>query len=169
MAATTTPPFKIIGTKNTEVAYTDRSAVRIVTFNAAGEVAIIYAAKDNYYKLPGGGIYPDENHEAAAQREMQEETGGVIKLRDTRCIATTEEYRHDLHQMSYCYRADLIDGSGKPSLTEEELVDKLSHSWMPVEEAKRVMAAAEPTSELGRFIKERDIFLLDVATQEEAK
>ncbi|KAK3935960.1 hypothetical protein QBC46DRAFT_367238 [Diplogelasinospora grovesii] len=112
--------------------------------------------------LVGRGIdYPDEDHHTAAQREMQEETGALIKLLrsgDGSCIATTEEYRHDLHQISYCYCADL------PSLTADEISDRLRHSWMPVDEAKRVMAAAEPTSELGRYIKERDLYLLNVAT-----
>jgi ADP-ribose pyrophosphatase YjhB (NUDIX family) len=169
MAASNAPPSKIIGTKQAHVSYVDRFAVRVVTFNAANEVAIICAERDNYYKLPGGGIDPDEDHEVAAQREMREETGSLIKLRDNSYIATTEEYRNDLHQISYCYCADLVDGSGKPNLTEDEVLDKLSNSWMPADEAKKVMAAAEPTSELGRYIKERDIFLLDVAAQERGK
>ena len=67
--------------------------------------------------------------------------------------------------MSYCYCADLVDGSGKPTLTDDEVLDKLSHLWVPVERARELMAAAEPTSELGRYIKERDIFLLDIATR----
>ncbi|KAJ4287037.1 hypothetical protein N0V88_007801 [Collariella sp. IMI 366227] len=111
------------------MSYTDRQAVRVVAFNAKGEVAIIYAKRENYYKLRGGGgIDPGEEHEAAAKREFQEETGGLIKLH-------------------------LVDESGKLSLTEEEVGDGLGHIWAPVEEARRLMAAAEPTSEFGRFIK----------------
>jgi 8-oxo-dGTP diphosphatase len=159
------PNPKIIGTKAADVSYISRSAVRAVVFNAAGEVAIIFAERDNYFKLPGGGIDPGECDLKAVQREMEEETGCLIKIRDG-CIATTEEFRNDLHQISYCYCADLVDDSRKPTLTEDEISDKLSHSWMPVEEAKRAMSAAEPTSELGQFIKERDMYLLDVATRE---
>lgn len=158
-------PSKTLGARKAGVTYVDRLAVRVITFNGAGEVAIIHAKRDNYFKLPGGGIDPDEDHEAAVQREMQEETGCVIKLRDSGCIATTEEYRNDLHQRSYCYCADLVDDSGKPTLTDEEVLDKLGHLWVPVEKAMELMGAAEPTSELGRFIKDRDIFLLDIATR----
>jgi len=165
MAASPFPAQKVIGTENPATSYTDRHAVRVVTFNANGEVAVIYAKRDHYYKLPGGGIDPDEDHETAVKREFQEETGGLVKLRGNVCVATTKEFRNDLQQVSYCYVADLVDDSGKPALTEDEIGDGLCHSWVPIEEAKRVMAAAEPTSELGRFIRERDIYLLEEATK----
>ncbi|KAK3345816.1 hypothetical protein B0T25DRAFT_520370 [Lasiosphaeria hispida] len=98
-------------------------------------------------------------------RESAEETGGLIKLRDGGRVATTQEFRNDLRQVSFCYCADLVDDSGKPSLTEDEISDKLSHSWVDVEEAKKVMAGVQPTSELGRYIKERDLYLLEDATK----
>ncbi|KAK4236528.1 NUDIX hydrolase domain-like protein [Achaetomium macrosporum] len=165
MAASSFPPPKVIGTKKPGVLYTDRHSVRVVAFSAKAEVAIIYAKRENYYKLPGGGIEPGEDHETAAKREFQEETGGLIKLRGNGCVATTEEFRFQQRQVSYCYCADLLDDSGKPALTEEELEDGLGHLWMPVDEAKTVMASAEPSSEFGRFVKERDIYLLDEATK----
>jgi hypothetical protein len=75
-------------------------------------------------------------------------------------FATTEEFRNDLHQISYRYRAHLLDEVGKPNLTEDELADGLSHEWVPVGKALQIMLSVEPTSELGRYIKERDMFLL---------
>jgi 8-oxo-dGTP pyrophosphatase MutT (NUDIX family) len=164
MAASSFPSPKIIRIEQSNMTYTDRHAVRVAAFNAKGEVAIIYAKRDNYYKLPGGGIDSYEDHETAVKREFEEETGGLIKLRGNGCMATTKEFRNDLRQISYCYAADLVDDSGKPTLTDEEISDGLDHSWMSVEEAKRVMAGAEPTSELGKCIKERDIYLLEEAT-----
>lgn len=114
--------------------------------------------------LPGGGINPGEQHEMAVLREMQEETGGLVKIRSNLgCVATTEEYRNDLHQMSYCYVADVVDDSGCPSLTEDEVNDGLGHLWLSVDEAKTRMTEAEPRWELGLYIKERDIYLLDEA------
>jgi ADP-ribose pyrophosphatase YjhB (NUDIX family) len=35
--------------------------------------------RDNYYKLPRGGIDPGEDHATAIHREFAEETGGVVK------------------------------------------------------------------------------------------
>ncbi|OBT74541.1 hypothetical protein VF21_07536 [Pseudogymnoascus sp. 05NY08] len=172
MSAPVFPTPKVIGTKRSEVSYKERSAARVIAFNAAGKVAIVYAKRERYYKLPGGGIDPGEQHEMAALREMQEETGGIVKIRsDLGCVATTEEYRNDLHQMSYCYVADVVDDSGSPSLTEDEVNDGLGHLWLSVDEAKTRMAEAEPRSELGLYIKERDIYFLDEAirrTEEES-
>jgi 8-oxo-dGTP diphosphatase len=162
--AKTMPHPKVIGTRNPDIHYTDRYAVRIVTLNSSAEIAIIYVKKGNYYKLPGGGVEADEDHLEAAKREVQEETGAVVSLRnDVACFATTEEFRKDLHQISYCYFADALDTTGKPSLTEDELVDGLSHEWMPIQKGIEIMAAVQPTSELGRFIKERDSYLLSEA------
>jgi hypothetical protein len=49
-----------------------------------------------------------------------------------------------------------MDGSGKPCLTEDEIGDGLGHVWV---------AAAEPTSEMGRSVRDRDMYLLDEATK----
>lgn len=168
MAAPAFPTPKLIGDKVSYFSYTDRSAVRVVAFNAAREVAIMYSKRDRYYKLPGGGIDPGEQHEAAALREMQEETGALIKIRrHLGCVATTEEYRNKLHQMSYCYVADVVDDSGSPNLTTEEIRNGLVHLWLSVDEAKCRMAEAEPRTELADlYIKVRDSYLLEEATRQ---
>lgn len=135
-----------MGTKQPDISYVDRSAVRVIIFRASGQKAIVYAKRDNYYKLPGGGNDRDEDHVAAVVREMQEETGA--------------KYRNDLHQISYCYVADVVDDSGSPCLTEDEVSDGLGHLWLSVDEAKKRMVGVEPTAELGNYIKERDIYFL---------
>lgn len=129
----------------------------------SAEIAIIYVKKGNYFKLPGGGIEEDEDHHIAAQREVEEETGAKVLVRQVDCIATTEEFPNDLHQISYCYFADVLDTTGSPSLTEEERIDGISHQWMPINEALEAMAAVKPTSDLGLYIQERDIYLLTEA------
>ncbi len=165
MASIATTQRKTIGVRQAGVDYVERQAVRVITFNKSGQIAIIHAKRDNYYKLPGGGIDPGEDHLVAVQREMQEETGALIRVRVGGCVATTEEFRNDLHQISFCYCADLVDDAGAPTLTEEEADDQLQHQWLRVEDAKKLMTAAEPTSTLGQFIKERDIYLLEVVTK----
>jgi ADP-ribose pyrophosphatase YjhB (NUDIX family) len=112
----------------------------------------------NYYKLPGGGVEGDEDHARAVEREVFEETGAHVAVQGP-CFATVEEYRGSLHQLSHCYHAVVLDETGRPELTEDEVADGLCHEWVPMGEALEIMAAVEPTSELGRFIKERDIFL----------
>ncbi|KAL7924145.1 tyrosine phosphatase family domain-containing protein [Trichoderma austrokoningii] len=155
---------KIIGTQQPNKTYTDRKSTRVVALRSSGEVAVIHVKVGNYYKLPGGGIKADESHPDAALREVKEETGAVIALRGS-YFATTEEYRFHLHQTSYCYLADVLDDTGEPCLTDEEIADGFTHQWMSIYEATEVMAAAEPTTEFGCFVKERDTYVLAVAAK----
>ena len=81
---------------------------------------------------------------------------------DTECIATLEERRNDLHQISYCYKGTLVEDTGKIYLTEDELADELGkHGWVNVETALEKMRACRPTSELGKFNRERDLFFVE--------
>ena len=157
--STSTVALKIIGLKQDNIKYVDRSAVRIIIKNNKDEIIIMRVEEGNYYKLPGGGIEPGEDHNLAATREAKEETGCAVAVEEG-CIATTEEWRNDLHQISHCYCATLVHDTGKAQLTSLEEQEGLKHEWMPVEKALDKMSLCKPTSELGRFIRERDLFLL---------
>ncbi|GAB1311846.1 hypothetical protein MFIFM68171_02056 [Madurella fahalii] len=152
-------PIKVLGSRQLGMQYTKRSSVRAVVTSSDGRVLIVKAHKENYYKLPGGGIEEGESHRETAEREVFEETGSRVSLQGS-LFAMSEEFRHHLHQFSYCYRASLLEDTGKPELTEEEVDDGLCHEWVPLDKALEIMASVEPTSELGRYIKERDIFFL---------
>ncbi|TVY52439.1 hypothetical protein LSUE1_G010363, partial [Lachnellula suecica] len=157
--ATEMPKPKLIGTK-TDISYTERQAVRLLISNGKNEIIIIHAQRDSYYKLPGGGIEVDENHHLAGEREAMEETGCKVQVHGS-CMATTEEWRNDLHQISYCYRARLLEDTGAPELTDDEVADGLRHEWVSVEVARGKMKECRPTSELGAFIKERDLYFVE--------
>jgi 8-oxo-dGTP diphosphatase len=115
----------------------------------------------NYYKLPGGGVEPDDpNDIIACQREALEETGCEVDVRPE-LIAQTIEYRGTLHQESRAYICTVRKDTGKVELTDLEASEGLVHLWCPVAEALQKMKAVEPTSELGDFIKKRDMFLVE--------
>jgi 8-oxo-dGTP pyrophosphatase MutT (NUDIX family) len=119
----------------------------------------------NYYKLPGGGVEPeDPNDTIACQREALEETGCEVDVRPD-LIAQTTEYRGTLHQESHAYICTVREDTGKVELTELEASEGLAHLWCSVAEALHKMKTAEPTSELGEFIKKRDIFLIEAYLQ----
>jgi len=78
-----------------------------------------------------------------------------------------EEWRNDLHQHSYCYVAKLLEDTGRPELTEQELDEGLKHEWLSVSEADAAIRDSKPTSELGKFIKERDLFFVETYAKAE--
>jgi 8-oxo-dGTP diphosphatase len=150
---------KVIGVKE-DRQYTERQAVRTIAISIAGDIAILHAKKEHYYKLPGGGIEAGENHQVAGTREAMEEIGCRIKM-STRCLAIVEEWRNSLHQISYCYVAHVLEDTGITALTQEEIDDGLEHQWVHVGVAIKLMKEAKPTSVSGLSIKERDLFLVE--------
>ena len=143
-----------------ESEYEHRSAVRCIIIKDS-EICIIYVKNGNYYKLPGGGIEAgDPDYFAAAQREALEETGCRVDVMP-QLIAQTLEWRGKLKQESYAYKCSVVHDTGKVALTEGESADGLAHQWCSVQEALRKMNAIEPTSELGKFIKKRDTFIVE--------
>jgi 8-oxo-dGTP pyrophosphatase MutT (NUDIX family) len=54
-------------------------SVTMVVRDDEGRVLLVQNAEANLWLPPGGGIEPDESPEAAAIREMQEETGLLVE------------------------------------------------------------------------------------------
>ena len=172
-----------LGIPAKNVAYETRTAVRCLIIKD-DQICLIYVKKGtsdifpkpsptisdasttgNYYKLPGGGVESeDPNDTIACQREALEETGCEVNVQPE-LIAQTIEYRGTLHQESHAYACTVVKNTGRVELTELEASEGLVHLWCPVAEALQKMKAVEPTSELGCFIKKRDIFLLEAYLQ----
>lgn len=167
-----------LGTPAKDITYDARTAVRCLIIKD-GQICIIHVDKGelddqisishssdlailgNYYKLPGGGVDPeDSNDTTACQREALEETGCEVAV-NPELVAQTTEYRGTLHQVSHAYICTVHKDTGKLDLTDLEMSEGLSHSWFAIEEALHKMRTIEPTSELGESIKKRDVFLLE--------
>lgn len=95
------------------------------------------------------------------KREAWEETGCRIKVE--RGITATEEYRNDLHQTSFCYLTRLVEDTGTVHLTEQESNENLQHEWVWIDDAIEKLRGCQPKSELGKFIKEQDLYLVQEA------
>lgn len=78
-----------------------RPSVRAVIIKE-NKVLLVYSQKYDYYKFPGGGINPGEDHITALAREVQEETGYCI------IADTIEEYGYVLRRHHDSYDVDCI-------------------------------------------------------------
>lgn len=94
-----------LNSENTDVAYKLRKAARALVINDSGKTALLYVSKNNYHKIPGGGIEDGEDTEIALHREVMEEVGVNIKVLGE--IGIIIEYRNEFQQLqiSYCYYA----------------------------------------------------------------
>ena len=111
------------GLKAKDVELVLREAGRAIVINKKKEIAILYVRKNNFYKIPGGGVENGENLEVALRREVLEETGCQIEI--IKELGVVEEYRtqFDQIQKSYSYLARVIGEMVEPNFTEGEKAD----------------------------------------------
>jgi len=84
-----------LGSPQKDVKYETRTAVRCLILKE-DKICIVHVKKGKYYKLPGGGVEPEDSDDTVScQREALEETGCEVVVRPE-CIAQTTEFRGTL-------------------------------------------------------------------------
>ncbi|TMV50321.1 NUDIX domain-containing protein [Paenibacillus mesophilus] len=144
----------------TENNYRVRKASRAIVVNALKQIALLYVSKQNYHKLPGGGIERGESIADALSREIMEEVGVEIKVNGEVGLIIEYRDRFELLQISYCFFASMERTKEGPSFTEEEQQDGFELKWVELEEAIELVRDDVPTNYVGRFIQKRDYAFL---------
>ncbi|MGV8984357.1 NUDIX domain-containing protein [Clostridium sp.] len=149
--------------ENININYKLRKASRAIVLNDSQKIALLFVSKNNYHKLPGGGIEAGEDIETALNREVMEEAGVNIDVLGE--IGTIIEYRdkHKLLQISYCYYSEVKGEIKEPSFTDEEANSGFQLKWVPLEEAISILENDTPDNYLGKFIQTRDLMFLKSA------
>jgi 8-oxo-dGTP diphosphatase len=141
--------------------YEERKASRAIVFDKDNNIALLHATKKHFHKLPGGGVDEGEGLIEALKREAMEEIGCSID--NIKELAIIEEYRNriGLHQMSYCYTADLLGEKGTPKLEPDEIADGFETVWLSLDEAIKTIESETNIDDYeGKFIQVRDLILL---------
>ena len=141
--------------------YDKREAARAIVFDKDRNVALLNVTKKNYHKLPGGGIEEGEDIETALRREVLEEIGCSIE--NIRELGIIEKYRNNLkiHQISYCYIADVVGDKGLPNFVGDEIDDGFQPEWMKLEDAIKTLESEINVGDYeGKFIRMRDLIFL---------
>ncbi len=141
-----------------------RKAVRAVLFDSHNLMPILFVSKENYYKLPGGGIEKNENNRQALKREIKEETGCKIEVSaEIGKIIEFRPYKNlVLKQISYCYLGKITE-KGKTAFTEKEIKNGFQLIWISLDEAIKKFEKENPNNKEGLFILERDLTFLKEA------
>ncbi len=144
--------------------YEERRAARAIVFDKENKVALLHATKKGYHKLPGGGIEAGEDIVEALKRESLEEIG--CNIENVKELGIIEEYRNQfvMHQISYCFIADLAGEKGQNHLEEDEVADGFEPVWMSLEEAIKTLESESTIAHYeGKFIRLRDLTFLKEA------
>lgn len=88
-----------------------------------------YGEFEGLWEFPGGKIEPGESHETALKREIQEELGIDISVKDLLC--TTNYDYPSFHLTMHCYLCNIASG-------EIELREHKSARWLKPETLNNV-------------------------------
>ncbi len=138
----------------------NREASRAILFDENNLIALLFVAKHDYHKLPGGGVDLGEDKVQALARECLEETGSNIEIIAE--IGKIIEYRSkwNLRQVSYCYYAKVLSRR-EPNFTEKELEQGFRLVWLSLRDAILKVKNDKPKNYEGLFVQERDLGFLE--------
>lgn len=142
--------------------YTIREAVRAVVFDDKRRVALLRVTKDNYYKLPGGGVEHSEHIQQALERELLEEIGCKARISHKLGSVLEQRYFWKMTQVSHCYIAEVVGKKGTPSFTDNELADGFEVIWTPsLTDAIALLESSSETADSNNigitFMRLRDV------------
>lgn len=121
-----------------------RPSVRGIILSC-GKAAMVYSRKYDYYKFPGGGIEPGEDHITALVREVREETGLTVDTNSIQDFGSVlriqlSEYSTDtiFEQENFYYLCDVTGTADVQMLDDYELEEGFVLRYVTSQEAIRV-------------------------------
>ena len=133
----------------------ERTACRGVVIED-GRVLLSYAARDDLWMIPGGGLEAGEDEGACCVRELAEETGWIVL--PSVCALELDEYYEDCRYVDR-YFFGTVTGCCERHLTDRERAVGMEPRWLPVEEALSIFSrhadyAATDEMRRGMYLRE---------------
>ena len=97
-----------------------------------GKMLLSREENTDWYLIPGGGLEAGETPEQCCQREVEEETGYIVRTGE--CFLAMNEYYEEYRYVSYYFVCEVVE-TGSMRLTEQEKKRGLRPLWLPVREA----------------------------------
>jgi 8-oxo-dGTP diphosphatase len=142
--------------------FRNREAVRAIVVDENGKVVLVHVGRDNYYKIPGGGIDKGEDKIEALKRECMEEAGVHIKENPSELGYIFEAKRSwEMTQTSYCYIAEVEGEKKEPEYTSAEQRQDFSFQWIEIHEAIKLMKSNIPDDISLQYMARRDLIFME--------
>ena len=117
---------------NRFTAYTKTRAGSRAVVVRGQDILLSHEINTDVWMIPGGGLEEDETPEACCIREVEEETGCIV--RPVRHFLTMNEYYEEYRYITDYFSCEVVS-QGKLHLTEAEMRRGLTPVWLPLGEA----------------------------------
>ena len=147
--------IEILGANRFETFSKTREGSRAVIVRD-GMILLSHETISGWYLVPGGGLEAGETPADCCVREVEEETGVIV--RPLHQFLTLYEYYEEYRYISYYFVCEAI-GHGQMHLTEAETRRGLEPQWIPLQEAVDVFSrhqsyAMENEEKRGSYLRE---------------
>ena len=105
-----------------------------------GQILLSHEIVSGWWLIPGGGMEAGETPEECVIREVEEETGVIV--RPTEQFLTLHEYYEEYRYTSYYFICEVI-GEGAMHLTDVEKQRGLVPEWIPLKDALAMFSKHE--------------------------
>lgn len=152
---------------NRSVPYTKTRAASRAVILREGQILLSHETLQDTWLIPGGGLETGETPEACVRREVEEETG--LLVRPLRHFLTLYEYYEDVRYISFYFLCEGT-GTGQMHLTVEEKQRGVEPGWLSLEEAlaffsSHAFGAARSEEERGACLREYTALLEYLKTE----
>ena len=105
-----------------------------------GRILLTHELNSGWWLIPGGGIEEGETPEDCVIREVEEETGVIV--RPTEHYLTLHEYYEEYRYTGYFFICE-VTGKGQMRLTDVEKERGVQSEWLPLENAIELFSMHE--------------------------
>ncbi len=116
-----------------------RYASRGIVLRDDGKIAVFNKANMNEYKLPGGGLDPNEKPEDGFLRECLEETGCEVEIIEKLGYTEERKGKTNFKQISHIFVGRVKRDLGHLNVTEKEKIEGAKLIWATPQEALKLI------------------------------
>lgn len=135
--------IEILGANRFETYTKTRDGSRAIIVND-GKILLTPELQSGWWLIPGGGLEEGENPENCVIREVEEETGLIV--RPLRQFLVMHEYYEEYRYTGYFFVCE-VTGKGQMKLTDAEKRRGVQPEWIPLREAIDIFSKHESYAE----------------------